>query len=419
VRMAIVDGYGIGRFLVQRLREAGADCIHLQSDSHPAGAFRKSFQPELFSLDLGFSRDVQGLTARLAGLAVARVVAGAESGVYLADTLSGRLGLPGNTPELARASTDKALMMDLAAQAGVAVPAGRAFGSVADAVAWFAAAGLGEVVAKPVSSAGTDHVYFCARPDELGRAGDQILGSVSVYGHPTTRMLVQERVRGTEYCVNTVSHDGSHKIAEMWRYVKAEGPVGGPVYDYDEPVTADEPPWQVVREFTGEVLDALGIRSGAAHTEVMMTGSGPVLIESSARLGGSARPGVVEAYCGVSQAGLLAATLLDPARLASFDDSAVRCRSALRLVEFRNRTAGRAVQGWAAAIESLPSVVAMDVAPSPGDWLEPTRDLMTSPGSVYLASADAAQVGRDYRLLRRWEEAGLYTGASPGQLRWP
>lgn len=43
-------------------------------------------------------------------------------------------------------------------------------------------------------------------------------------------------------------------------------------------------------------------------------------------------------------------------------------------------------------------------------WLEPTRDLMSSPGCVYLASPDRRQIERDYRRLRAMEAKGLYTG---------
>jgi hypothetical protein len=410
MRIGVVDGYATGRILAQRLNDAGVACVHVQSDPSPPGALKKSFQPGCYWLDLGFTEDVRGLAGRLAGLAVDRVVAGCESGVLLANVLAGLLGLPGNVPELAGASTDKALMADIASRAGVAVPAGRSFTSVPDAVTWFGTSGPRPVVAKPVNSAGTHHVYFCATADELAAACGRILGSVGVHGYPATRVLVQERLKGVEYCVNSVSHDGRHKVAELWRYTKSLGPTGGPVYDYDEWVSPQTPPWALVREFAFRVLSALGIRSGAAHTEIMLTDRGPVLIESSARLGGSPLPAVVESHTGLCQVGLLADTLLDPGRLAAFDDSAVQADEILWLVELRNRRAGRVCDnGWRDDIESLPSAAGISVAAPPGGWLEPTTNLSTSPGRLYLASADIGQLRRDYHLLRDWEEAGLYT----------
>ena len=42
------------------------------------------------------------------------------------------------------------------------------------------------------------------------------------------------------------------------------------------------------------MLDALGIRFGPAHTEVMLTATGPVLVESGARMHGSVPDEIVD-----------------------------------------------------------------------------------------------------------------------------
>ncbi|WP_127452608.1 hypothetical protein [Streptomyces sp. B29(2018)] len=65
------------------------------------------------------------------------------------------------------------------------------------------------------------------------------------------------------------------------------------------------------------MLDALGIRNSPAHTEVMLTATGLVLIETGARLGGATSPAVVEQHCGMSQTALAAAALATP---KDFDD---------------------------------------------------------------------------------------------------
>ncbi|MCE0446307.1 hypothetical protein LT493_20785 [Streptomyces tricolor] len=58
---------------------------------------------------------------------------------------------------------------------------------------------------------------------------------------------------------------------------------GYPVYDYEEPVPVGSAEAAPPCRFVGAALDALGVRWGAAHTEVMLTERGPVLIESGAR----------------------------------------------------------------------------------------------------------------------------------------
>jgi biotin carboxylase len=182
------------------------------------------------------------------------------------------------------------------------------------------------------------------------------------------------------------------------------------VYDYEETVPACSAEAAALRQFTYAVLDALGITSSAAHTEIMLTDQGPVLIETGARLGGATIPHIVEKYSGVCQAGLYAAALLDPERLAAFDDQRVRWSATVRLVSLINRIPGEVRSlDWVARLEAVPSVVAVATSAASGAWLAATTFLANSPGYVYLAAQDPAEVERDYATIRGLEEQGLFT----------
>ncbi|WP_155256600.1 hypothetical protein [Salinispora pacifica] len=56
--------------------------------------------------------------------------------------------------------------------------------------------------------------------------------------------------------------------------------------------------------YVAEVLDALGIRQGPAHTELLVTGDGPRLLDTGARLSGLANPVAVGLATGADQVGL-------------------------------------------------------------------------------------------------------------------
>ncbi|MFD0597111.1 hypothetical protein ACFQZ4_36620 [Catellatospora coxensis] len=91
-RVAIVDAYSTGRHLPAALRAYGAECVHVQSSSPDL---------HLVPAEEGFVRqlshdDVDATVGELRRLQVGLVVAGAESGVELADQLSAALGTPGN-----------------------------------------------------------------------------------------------------------------------------------------------------------------------------------------------------------------------------------------------------------------------------------------------------------------------------------
>jgi biotin carboxylase len=407
--VAIVDAYSTGGLLAGELARRGVGCVHLRSAPTASEYFARSYQPDAFVTDLGHIPDTASAAERLRSLGVSRVVAGTESGVVLADTLAGLLGLPGNTVELATARRDKEAMARAAAAAGVAVPLGDTFARAEDAGRWFGTAGLAEAVVKPLASGGTDHVAFARTPDEVRGAAEAVLGARNLFGEPNLRVLVQQRVLGTEFYANTVSHEGTHRLVELWRYAKTTGPSGAPVYDFEEPVLAGSTVWRQLRGFVFGVLDALGVRSSAAHTELILGDQGPVLIETAARLGGATSPEVVEKFSGASQTGVFADTLVHSEGLAGFRDDEVVWQGHVRNTAFRNHHTGTVRSlDWLGAVSTLPTAVHAAAGVAVGDRLSPTVDLISSPGYVYLASGDPAAVAADHATLRRWEQEGLY-----------
>ena len=412
MNIVIVDGYSTGRLLAKELRKAGASCLHVRSAEYIPDYFASGYDPSDYRADFGHVPDLGRLVAGLNAAGVRQVVAGTESGVILADTLNAALGTPGNDPAKVRARRDKADMARTARAAGIATPRGHVCADPRECVDWFGSAAIAGAVVKPLSSAGTDNVWFCASAAEVAAAARRVLASANLYGEANSRVLVQERIRGTEFYVNTVSHEGVHRVAEMWRYVKRAGTEGVPVYDYETPADVRSDDGAVLRDFVFRVLDALGIVSSAAHTEVMLTDAGPVLIETGARLGGATLPGVVERFCGVSQTRLLARTLLDSSHLPAFDDRATAWTAEVRNVSLINHFEGRVTSmSWQDRLMTLPSLVAVSHHVAPGYALPRTTNLLSSPGFVYLAAADPGAVRRDYRALRDYELEGIYTSS--------
>src|SRR5262249_15389816 len=65
--------------------------------------------------------------------------------------------------------------------------------------------------------------------------------------------------------------------------------------------------------YVRDVLTALGIRYGPAHTEVMLTAAGPCLIETGARLNGADAPELCRDCTGQDQVALTVEACLDAA----------------------------------------------------------------------------------------------------------
>jgi len=114
-------------------------------------------------------------------------------------------------------------------------------------------------------------------------------------------VLLQEHMTGTEYVVDTVSHNGRHSITDMLKYRRIRYGDGMAVYDSVEWLPFDTDTYGDLIEYGLGALDAVGFRQWAAHTEIMMTEQGPRLLEINARLAGAGNPAVTMIATGESQ----------------------------------------------------------------------------------------------------------------------
>lgn len=406
MKIAIVDGYSTGTFLVEKLLERRVECLHLRSQEVPPANLLPSFVPAHYSADLGFLPDLGDAVRALKGAGVDHVVAGAECGVALADTLNYELGLPGNEFDGVLARRDKYAMASRLADAGLAAPVGTSVTDTDSAVDYFLATGT-PVVVKPAASAGTDNVHICTTAEEVRSACAAVLRGNDYFGNPNPSALVQKYLVGTEYMVNTVAVNGVQKVADVWLSAKASGPTGAPLYDYLQPLPLTAPHVEVLVDYAQRAVTALGITNGAAHSEVMLTADGPVLIESGARLMGALLPEVVERHCGTSHVELLALALTDPQGFAAFDARSVRRRRSVRNVWLINDRAGTSTC-WQDRLRALPSFDRLVTSARAGTPLRQTVDMATSPGWVSLVADTEAELDRDQAAIRAMEAHGLY-----------
>ncbi|MGK5641967.1 2OG-Fe(II)-dependent halogenase WelO5 family protein [Streptomyces sp. URMC 126] len=177
--------------------------------------------------------------------------------------------------------------------------------------AWAERLGSYPVVGKPMSSTGSDGVRFCADRTAVAAAARTIRSSTDLFGRHNAEVLVQERMDGTEYIVDVVSARGQRFLAGVWRYEKRMLGSGRRIYDKDVLLASDEHPAEELSAYVHTVLDALGIDHGAARAEVMMTESGPMLVEVAARMNGNSHPEFHSACMDANQADLVALSAVD------------------------------------------------------------------------------------------------------------
>lgn len=313
--VAIVDPYDAGALLAPTFAGHGVATVMVGSTAEVPQEAVASFDPTAFVHLLPWSGMFEDMVRALKERAVEHVIAGSERGVTLADRLGEALGVPGNGTRLSEARRDKARMIEQVGRHGIRVPRQIESDNLYDIMAWIDEDGHWPAVLKPRRAKGSDGVYLCSSREEVSRAFHAVHGHVDRLGFRNETVLVQEFLAGREYVVDTVSVGGRHRLAALWAYGK---PMPGfntvGLLSTKELLRPDGALADMLFAFAIRVLDALEIRHGAGHCEVIVDGDGPVLVEIGARLhGGPPAHLMCRAATGTSQLDLLVQSCLDPA----------------------------------------------------------------------------------------------------------
>jgi ATP-grasp domain len=401
----VVDAYSTGARLAPRFAAAGLPVVHVQSSPTLPDFYLRGFRVGDFVENVVHEGDLEATAERIAAHDPAFVVVGAEPGVPLADALGERLGLPSNDSPRSAARRDKNAMNEALRSAGLRTAEALKTSDAEEAVAWAEGRGGAPAVVKPLDSAGTDGVSICADAAALRGAFAAQLGRPNALHGANEELLVQELLEGTQLFVNSISWDGVHHVSEVWRDNKLRRGANF-IYDYEELLPRHGEQQDQVVPYVESVLDALGIRYGPAHTEVMLTATGPVLVESGARMHGSVPDEIVD-RCTPSHQTLTAEAYLDPHSVARRAQHPYELAAGAYCVMLISQHEGRIVGDTGLReIEALPSFAGTISMLGPGDTLKRTIDLFSCPGIIYLVDPDREQLKRDYDRIRELDAAG-------------
>ena len=335
------------------------------------------------------------------------VVVGSEFGVPLAVRLAHDLGLPGNPLDRIAAMTQKDAMHEALRLAGLRHIRGRIVHSVEEALRCYDEFGENGVVVKLTRAAGTQGLSLCDNRDEMVEAVRKGLAMPVRTVGEKSELLVQERIHGKEYIVNTVSCQGEHRMVSMWVYDKVRLPNGTNAYNYAENVMELGVGHSRLIRYAFDVLDAIGIQYGPVHGEYMIDEKGPVLIEVNCRpMGGGLPRRFSDLVWGQHET-----------------DSALDAYVAPERFHKQKRMPYRPLRKGAIKIFILPRDVRLDSAPvlqisrrlksfysgafgrvgREDTLLKKTSDLETSGGYLYLLHQDEKVVRQELELLHLLE----------------
>ncbi|RJO70639.1 ATP-grasp domain-containing protein [Nocardia panacis] len=275
---------------------------------------RANFDPALPGLvtafhDLDFLGNYPSVEAAVLESALSRpptaVVSLDEDGLLAAARLNAILGLAGNSVPAVYSSVHKPTMRKLMRHNGVPTLEYRTCTTPAEFAHAVAELG-GDVVAKPVDATGSRDVHYVdpanapAVWSEFARRGYR-------------EVLVEQRARGAEFSVDTLTIDRNHLVLAITRKhmigrLEAGHSIPGDLGHHTEDTIA----------LVFDLLDCLGIVTGPAHTEVMITDSGPAVIETQSRIGGSRLPELMRLASGIEVTRLALLVALRRLRLPGY-----------------------------------------------------------------------------------------------------
>lgn len=343
-----------------------------------------------------------GLENILASYHPLAIIPGTEEGVPLAEYLSARLTPSvANDPAKLNNRLHKALMQEALLGAGIPALKTLHTASESEAEEWIAAQQLHQspLIIKPPMSAGSDKVFHIPAGGDWKSAFHRVLTEpAQITGKFSETAVIQEQAFGTEFAVGTVSANGKHHLSHLIRYNKLDINGRKTVFDFVEFMPYINEEHNVLFSYVNVVLDALGVRWGAAHTEIMLTENGPRLIESGARLCGGPVVEFSRAATGSSQADKLVEVYADNDVISAFD-----FKKWVVPVFLKASAEGEISNlNVFSTIHELPTFLSKHIWVNDGDYVPKTLDYLTAIGIVALAG-DRDQIMQDYRCLREME----------------
>ncbi|CDG19468.1 ATP-grasp domain-containing protein [Xenorhabdus doucetiae] len=293
MKIALVNAMSSGLDLIDVIKERGHDLLEVnigygENKQDKGHVYANNIEKALETL-LKLSPDI--------------ILPGCERAVSDANYLAHKLGLPHNDIRRQNARKDKALMIDALVDYGI--PAVKSFRITSDNELDHIPALSYPVVVKPVASSGSDLVKIIKCQEELIVYLNDIFETNNRWGIKNTSVVVQEFLNGPMYVVNTVSQNGVHLLTDI--YFKDIAYFQGMPLSLSMILCVElNETLRNIVNYTFDCLDSLGVSTGAAHTEIILTENGPRLVEVNSRLMGPAMPSdIFVPALGYSQASIL------------------------------------------------------------------------------------------------------------------
>eukprot|EP00397_Hematodinium_sp_SG-2012_P007338 GEMP01007382.1.p1 GENE.GEMP01007382.1~~GEMP01007382.1.p1 ORF type:complete len:473 (+),score=123.93 GEMP01007382.1:42-1460(+) len=416
--VVIVDPYSSGMYLVQEFQTQQFPMIGIQSSQHLAEFWLEQYDESLFAKNIKHE-SLEMTVAQLKEFNVIAILAGSEPGVQVAEELQSAMGVLGNDAKTTHLRRHKYNMQERLREVGLRAVRQIFAATPEECLAWQKQWNKWPIIIKPAMSGGTDGVYWCHTEDDCRLAFDKECGKLNVNGELNDKLLCQEFLDGKEYVIDCVSYEMKHVLSCMWVYEKHKIPEGNAiVYQYARAIECRGEIQDKLVDYVFQVLDALQIRYGPSHTEVIVVDGEPCLVETGARMHGMKGPKLTEFATGLGTHKLVADVFVHGARIFN-DLRRFDYRYILKQYVFESFLHNWNAEGNLSKdvdvdkLKQLQSVVDARASVRKGEYLRKTRDLATSPGYFLQVHQSLEQCFADLKSVRRLEASGEFYVVDP------
>lgn len=258
--------------LVEKINELGYESHVVAWEE---GAVAKNIAHKFYPVSITEKEQILEICKEINADAV--LTAGSDLAVNTVNYVAKRMGLIGNSEECTLVSTNKYNMRQRFLHYNVPSPKfikiieGE---DITDKLEF-------PVIVKPTDRSGSRGIM---KVNEVGQLEEAIKNAMVESFNK--EVLIEEYVEGNEYSVETISFEGEHQLLNITQKFTT----GSPHFIetmHLQPAINKEINKEKIREITFKALNALGIRYGAAHTELKINPCGEIkIIEVGARMGG-------------------------------------------------------------------------------------------------------------------------------------
>lgn len=290
----------------------------------------------------------------LKNLGVTGLLEGMDEGSYQAPLICERMGFPTNSVEMRGARKHKDEQMEIAGKFGIPT---LALSDVDKAIRWINTFPHEELVVKfndGVSGIGMKD-FSKSDPDLRAKLQAMLDGpKMGPFGKEDF-FIVQPRIRGRKFFINTYSFEGRSVVTGLSEYNMIEAN-GTTLYFLDAFLGLDSKEARILEPAANWINERMQVVRGPAHVEFILDdATGQIfLLENNVRIAGAGVPAMETRVYGIGQLELHLLSILDPARLRVEMAKYPRGRSVGgMIVVLPNAHAGHLLTSGVREVESL------------------------------------------------------------------